>query len=210
MEGRPRFSSRLYHCDEAVRIMSPYCSRMYSLRRSRFDLSNGRLIRNFPSWSRRQGKDLDLLIVVIHSWLYSFPPGVLNTVPSLGSVGGAALTAHPDVDKVAFTGSTITGRKVMEAAAKSNLKKVSCPFAFLPLCVTTKRGFLQVSLELGGKSPNLVFESADLEQGQDCSSAISLRFSSIFCKLLCPSLVTYQNYGVPDLSHDGSWLGGAR
>lgn len=53
-----------------------------------------------------------------------FPPGVLNTVPSLGSVGGAALASHLDVDKVAFTGSTITGRKIMEAAAKSNLKKV--------------------------------------------------------------------------------------
>ncbi|KAG2013750.1 aldehyde dehydrogenase [Coprinopsis cinerea AmutBmut pab1-1] len=92
-----------------------------------------------------------------------FPPGVVNTVPSLGSVGGAALAAHKDVDKVAFTGSTVTGRKIMEAAAKSNLKKVS--------------------LELGGKSPHLVFESADLEQaanwaalgityntGQDCTA----------------------------------------
>uniref|UniRef100_A0A8H7XZ03 Aldehyde dehydrogenase domain-containing protein n=1 Tax=Psilocybe cubensis TaxID=181762 RepID=A0A8H7XZ03_PSICU len=92
-----------------------------------------------------------------------FPPGVVNTVPSLGPVGGAALSSHPDVDKVAFTGSTITGRKIMEAAAKSNLKKVS--------------------LELGGKSPHLIFESADLEQaaawaalgicynsGQDCTA----------------------------------------
>ncbi|KAJ3530670.1 hypothetical protein NMY22_g8480 [Coprinellus aureogranulatus] len=92
-----------------------------------------------------------------------FPPGVVNTIPSLGSVGGAALAAHPDVDKVAFTGSTLTGRKIMEAAAKSNLKKIS--------------------LELGGKSPHLVFESADLEQaaswaalgicyntGQDCTA----------------------------------------
>jgi aldehyde dehydrogenase (NAD+) len=92
-----------------------------------------------------------------------FPPGVINTVPSLGSIGGAALAAHPDVDKVAFTGSTITGRKIMEAASKSNLKKVS--------------------LELGGKSPHLVFESADLDQaanwtalgilyntGQDCTA----------------------------------------
>ncbi|KAG2013751.1 aldehyde dehydrogenase, variant 2 [Coprinopsis cinerea AmutBmut pab1-1] len=85
-----------------------------------------------------------------------FPPGVVNTVPSLGSVGGAALAAHKDVDKVAFTGSTVTGRKIMEAAAKSNLKKVS--------------------LELGGKSPHLVFESADLEQGKlvfsDCRDAL--------------------------------------
>ncbi|KAF7331987.1 Aldehyde dehydrogenase [Mycena kentingensis (nom. inval.)] len=92
-----------------------------------------------------------------------FPPGVVNTVPSLGSVGGAALAAHPDVDKVAFTGSTLTGRKIMEAAAKSNLKKVS--------------------LELGGKSPHIIFESADIEQaarwtalgfcynsGQDCTA----------------------------------------
>lgn len=55
----------------------------------------------------------------------SFPPGVVNTVPSLGPVGGAALASHMDVDKVAFTGSTVTGRKIMEAAAKSNLKKVN-------------------------------------------------------------------------------------
>ncbi|KAG5716536.1 Aldehyde dehydrogenase [Termitomyces sp. T112] len=92
-----------------------------------------------------------------------FPPGVVNTVPSYGPVGGAALAAHPEVDKVAFTGSTITGRKIMEAAAKSNLKKIS--------------------LELGGKSPHLVFSSADLDQaanwaalgicyntGQDCTA----------------------------------------
>ena len=51
----------------------------------------------------------------------------MNTVPSLGAVGGAALSAHMDVDKVAFTGSTVTGRKIMEAAAKSNLKKVCDP-----------------------------------------------------------------------------------
>jgi aldehyde dehydrogenase (NAD+) len=60
------------------------------------------------------------------------PPGVLNTVPSLGSVGGAALAAHKDVDKVAFTGSTLTGRKIMEAAAKSNLKKVHDISSHLP------------------------------------------------------------------------------
>lgn len=49
---------------------------------------------------------------------------MVNTVPSLGSIGGAALASHMDVDKVAFTGSTVTGRKIMEAASKSNLKKV--------------------------------------------------------------------------------------
>jgi len=96
-----------------------------------------------------------------------FPPGVVNTIPSLGSVGGAALSTHRDVDKVAFTGSTVTGRKILEAAAKSNLKKVS--------------------LELGGKSPHLIFESADLDQaanwaclgilyntGQDCTAGSRL------------------------------------
>lgn len=58
-----------------------------------------------------------------------FPPGVVNTVPSLGGIGGAALASHPDVDKVAFTGSTVTGRKIMEAAAKSNLKKARLQLA---------------------------------------------------------------------------------
>ena len=88
----------------------------------------------------------------------------MSTVPSLGGVGGAALSAHMDVDKVAFTGSTVTGRKIMEAAARSNLKKVrNAPWA------RTYRWHIhfraQISLELGGKSPNIVFESADLEQG---------------------------------------------
>ncbi|KIM90700.1 hypothetical protein PILCRDRAFT_973 [Piloderma croceum F 1598] len=101
-----------------------------------------------------------------------FPPGVLNTVPSLGPVGGAALSEHQNVDKVAFTGSTITGRKIMEAASKSNLKKA---------CLHTIP--VVISLELGGKSPHLIFESADLDQaanwaalgilyntGQDCTA----------------------------------------
>ncbi|MGY4691431.1 aldehyde dehydrogenase family protein [Salibacterium sp. K-3] len=71
------------------------------------------------------------------------PDGVLNVVPGDGPHAGAALSSHPDVDKIAFTGSTNTGRVIMQAASK-NLKPVS--------------------LELGGKSPNIVFEDADLEQ----------------------------------------------
>ncbi len=71
-----------------------------------------------------------------------FPPGVLNVIPGRGPVTGQALVEHPDVDKIAFTGSTETGRRVMETAART-LKKVS--------------------LELGGKSPNVVFADADLE-----------------------------------------------
>jgi aldehyde dehydrogenase (NAD+) len=70
------------------------------------------------------------------------PPGVVNIVQGPGSTVGAALAAHPGIDKVAFTGSTATGQAIMRAAA-SNMKRVS--------------------LELGGKSPNIVFNDADLD-----------------------------------------------
>ena len=70
------------------------------------------------------------------------PDGVVNIVPGYGETAGAALAAHPDVDKVAFTGSTEVGKLIVQAAA-GNLKKVS--------------------LELGGKSPNVVFDDADLD-----------------------------------------------
>jgi aldehyde dehydrogenase (NAD+) len=72
-----------------------------------------------------------------------FPDGVINVVPGFGPTAGAALTSHMDVDKIAFTGETSTGKIVMTAAAQSNLKRVS--------------------LELGGKSPNIVFADADLD-----------------------------------------------
>ncbi len=95
-----------------------------------------------------------------------FPAGVVNVVTGLGETAGAALSAHPDVDKVAFTGSTEVGRKILEAA-RGNLKKVS--------------------LELGGKSPMIVFDDADIERavkavasgvfynmGQTCSAGTRL------------------------------------
>src|SRR5215470_17273909 len=69
------------------------------------------------------------------------PPGVVNVVPGYGETAGAALSSHPDVDKVAFTGSHLTGQKIVQASA-GNLKRVS--------------------LELGGKSPDIVFADADL------------------------------------------------
>ncbi|EXA35771.1 aldehyde dehydrogenase (NAD+) [Fusarium oxysporum f. sp. raphani 54005] len=72
-----------------------------------------------------------------------FPPGVINIVNGFGSTAGAALAAHMDVDKIAFTGSTATGREVVRLAA-SNLK--------------------EITIESGGKSPLLVFEDADLNQ----------------------------------------------
>jgi len=72
-----------------------------------------------------------------------FPAGVINIVSGFGKTAGAALSAHMDVDKIAFTGSTVVGRQIMKAAAGSNLKKVT--------------------LELGGKSPNIVFNDANIE-----------------------------------------------
>ncbi|GBQ70730.1 NAD-dependent aldehyde dehydrogenase [Ameyamaea chiangmaiensis NBRC 103196] len=72
------------------------------------------------------------------------PPGVINVVTGYGSVAGAALAAHPDVDKLAFTGSTAIGRDVACAAARSNLKRVT--------------------LELGGKSPMVVLPDVDIDR----------------------------------------------
>ena len=70
-----------------------------------------------------------------------FPPGVVNIVPGYGHTAGQHLAEHPDIDKIAFTGSTATGRKIVQASA-GNLKRVS--------------------LEMGGKGPNIVFEDATL------------------------------------------------
>src|SRR5213082_3014629 len=72
-----------------------------------------------------------------------FPDGVVNVVPGYGPTAGAAVSSHMDIDKVDFTGEYLTGQIISEAAAKSNLKRVS--------------------LELGGKSPNIVFADADLD-----------------------------------------------
>ncbi|MEU8800701.1 aldehyde dehydrogenase family protein [Spirillospora sp. NPDC048819] len=70
------------------------------------------------------------------------PPGVFNVVTGLGAEAGVALTSHPDVDHISFVGSTATGRAVMRAAAEN---------------------LVPVKLELGGKSPNVVFADADLD-----------------------------------------------
>src|SRR5256714_2876356 len=72
-----------------------------------------------------------------------FPDGVINVIPGYGPTAGAALSGHMDVDKVAFTGEYTTGQLILEAAARSNLKRIS--------------------LELGGKSPSVVFADADLD-----------------------------------------------
>jgi phenylacetaldehyde dehydrogenase len=95
-----------------------------------------------------------------------FPDGVVNIVPGFGETAGAALAAHPHVDKIAFTGSTEVGKLIIHAA-EGNLKKVS--------------------LELGGKSPNIILDDADIEaaipgaasaiffnQGQTCCAGSRL------------------------------------
>lgn len=72
-----------------------------------------------------------------------FPPGVANVVPGYGPTAGAAISGHMDIDKIAFTGSTEVGKLIMQASGLSNLKRVS--------------------LELGGKSPLIIFDDADLD-----------------------------------------------
>lgn len=91
------------------------------------------------------------------------PPGVVNVVTGVGETAGVALAQHQDVDKLAFTGSTEVGRLILRYSAESNLKRVS--------------------LELGGKSPNIIFADANIEEakigaadgifynmGQDCTA----------------------------------------
>ena len=90
-----------------------------------------------------------------------FPPGVVNIVTGFGETAGAALAAHPGVDKVAFTGSTEVGKLIVQASA-GNLKRVS--------------------LELGGKSPNIVFRDADLEAAAEgAASAIFFNHGQCCC-----------------------------
>ncbi|KAJ8640623.1 hypothetical protein MRB53_017317 [Persea americana] len=79
--------------------------------------------------------------------LAGVPDGVINVVTGFGPTAGAAIASHMDIDTVAFTGSTQVGKLIMEAAAKSNLKPVS--------------------LELGGKSPLIIFNDADVDMAVD-------------------------------------------
>jgi aldehyde dehydrogenase (NAD+) len=79
-----------------------------------------------------------------------FPAGVLNVVPGFGKVAGQALVDHPDVDKVTFTGSPVVGRQILQSSA-GNLKRVT--------------------LELGGKSANIIFPDADIDAAVKAASA---------------------------------------
>ena len=77
-----------------------------------------------------------------------FPNGVVNFVPGFGPEAGAAIVNHHDIDKVAFTGSTVTGKYIMRQSAET---------------------IKHVTLELGGKSPNIILEDADLEEAINCA-----------------------------------------
>jgi len=112
-----------------------------------------------------------------------FPKGVVNIVPGFGHTTGEALTRHNDVDKVSFTGSTEVGRLIMKASAESNLKKVQ--------------------LELGGKSPNIIFDDIDnisdavggavqalfLNMGQNCVAGSRLYVQSSLYDKFMPLLL---------------------
>ncbi len=91
-----------------------------------------------------------------------FPPGVVNLVSGLGSTVGAALVRHPGVDKVAFTGSSVTGREIARQAAE-----------------TLKR----VSVECGGKNPMLVFDDCDLDQALIVATVSSFIRAGQACSL---------------------------
>ncbi|PKA48836.1 Betaine aldehyde dehydrogenase 2, mitochondrial [Apostasia shenzhenica] len=128
------------------------------------------------------------------------PPGVLNIVTGLGSEAGASLASHHLVDKIAFTGSAETGRKIMTAAAQE---------------------IKPVSLELGGKSPIIIFEDVDIEKavewtlfgcfwtnGQICSSTSRLLLQESIAKEFTEKLVAWaKNIKVSDPFEEGCKLG---
>jgi aldehyde dehydrogenase (NAD(P)+) len=100
---------------------------------------------------------LSILVFANYIKEVGFPPGVVNILNGEGRVAGAALASHLDVDKIAFTGSTATGKEIMKLAAV-NMKNIT--------------------LETGGKSPLLVFDDADLKQAVTWSHAgMSVRTS---------------------------------
>jgi betaine-aldehyde dehydrogenase len=128
------------------------------------------------------------------------PEGVFNVVVGPGSVAGERLIAHPDVDKIGFTGSTEVGRSVMAGAAK-----------------TIKR----VTLELGGKSANVIFEDADLERaaaaapgavfgnaGQDCCARSRILIQkSVYDRFMKLLVDATSKYKVGDPEKDGTDMG---
>ncbi|CAK9150886.1 unnamed protein product [Ilex paraguariensis] len=104
---------------------------------------------------------LSALYYAYLSKLAGIPDGVINVVTGYGPTAGAAICSHMDIDKVSFTGSTEVGRLVMQAAAMSNLKPVS--------------------LELGGKSPFMVFDDADVDTATDLALLSTMHNKGELC-----------------------------
>jgi aldehyde dehydrogenase (NAD+) len=132
-----------------------------------------------------------------------FPACVVNVVTGFGPTAGAAIAEHMDINKVAFTGSTAVGRKVQEASAKSNLKRVS--------------------LELGGKSPFIVLDADDTmldeivkknadgifnNQGQTCfSPSRAFIHDSIYDKFLKKMIIEAESRKVGDPLDQSTQMG---
>jgi acyl-CoA reductase-like NAD-dependent aldehyde dehydrogenase len=103
-----------------------------------------------------------------------FPAGVLNVVPGYGAVAGVALAAHSGVNKISFTGSHATARKIMQAAA-GNLKRLT--------------------FECGGKSPHIIFADADVERALVVATQSAFRSTGQSCSLGSRLLVQRPLYG---------------
>ncbi|XP_050533895.1 aldehyde dehydrogenase 1A1-like [Daktulosphaira vitifoliae] len=102
-----------------------------------------------------------------------FPDGVINVVPGYGPTAGAAISRHPDINKVAFTGSTEVGKLIMQEAARSNMKRVT--------------------LELGGKSPLVIFDDFDVDE------AASIARDAVFANMgqcCCAGTRTFVQEGI--------------
>ncbi|KAM9887982.1 hypothetical protein OXX79_013231, partial [Metschnikowia pulcherrima] len=123
--GKTRHLNAIYDVEEVIAVFRYYAGWA--------DKVHGRVISQDPK----------KLAYTVHEPKAGFPPGVVNIISGLGATAGKALAGHLDINKVAFTGSTATGRLVQKLAT-SNLKAVT--------------------LECGGKSPLLVRADADLEQ----------------------------------------------
>lgn len=103
------------------------------------------------------------------------PPGVVNILSGFGKVAGAAIASHADIDKISFTGSAAVGRNIMQAASLSNLKKIT--------------------LELGGKSPNIVFNDANI---QDALSWVNFGIFFNNGQVCCAGSRVYLQSGIYD------------
>jgi len=126
---------------------------------------------------------------------------VVNVVPGYGKITGKAISTHMSIEKVAFTGSTVVGQEIMRDSANTNLKKVT--------------------LELGGKSPSIVFDDADIEQairwasygvffnhGQTCCAGSRIFVQeSIYDKFLEGFTEQVKNLQVGDPFHPGTFQG---